>query len=76
MQKREGSIKGIKVAGSFNLTHLLFVDDVIFFGIGTLQEVKNIRKFWTCVANLLGWKYTFTSPLLFSMGWKKIWKDR
>jgi hypothetical protein len=54
MQKREGSIKGIKVAGSFNLTHLLFVDDVIFFGIGTLQEVKKYTEILDLCCKFIG----------------------
>ena len=33
-----GLIKGIKISSSLALTHLLFVDDVILLGIGTLSE--------------------------------------
>jgi hypothetical protein len=33
-------IKGINVALDVTLTHLLFVDDVIIFGAGMIQEVK------------------------------------
>ena len=54
MQKREGSIKGIKVAGSFNLTHLLFVGDVIFFGIGTLQKVKKYMEILYLCCKFIG----------------------
>ena len=34
-------IKGIKVSSSLSLTHLLFVDDVVLFGVGTLEEWKD-----------------------------------
>ena len=33
-----GLIKGIKISSSFALTHLLFVDDMILLGIGSLSE--------------------------------------
>ena len=33
-----GLIKGIKISSSLALTHILFVDDVIFLGTGTLSE--------------------------------------
>ena len=36
--KRSGKIKGIKISSHFHLTHLLFVDDVILFGLGTVEE--------------------------------------
>ena len=36
--KQNGKIKGIKVSSKLSLTHLLFVDDVILFGLGSLEE--------------------------------------
>ena len=33
-----GLIKGIKISSTFVLTHLLFVDDVILLGSGTLSK--------------------------------------
>ena len=36
--KRNGKIKGIKISHHLSLTHLLFVDDVILFGLGILEE--------------------------------------
>ena len=35
-----GVISGIKLAPQLYLTHLLFVDDAILFGVGTLSEWK------------------------------------
>jgi hypothetical protein len=42
--KREGSIKGIKMWNFLSLSHLLFVDDVILFGLGTHKEVGNYKE--------------------------------
>ena len=36
--KRNGKIKGIKISTKLFLTHLLFVDDVILFGLGSFEE--------------------------------------
>ena len=36
--KNHGLIRGIKISSSLSLTHLLFVDDVILLGTGTLPE--------------------------------------
>ena len=36
--REHGLIKGIKISSSLALTHLLFVDDVILLGMGTLTE--------------------------------------
>ena len=36
--KRNGRIKGIKISSQLFLTHLLFVDDVILFGLGSFEE--------------------------------------
>ena len=36
--KANGRIRGIKISPQLSLTHILFVDDVIMFGIGTFEE--------------------------------------
>ena len=38
--KREGKIEGVKVSSEEELTHTLFVDDVLIFGVGTKDNVK------------------------------------
>ena len=37
-------IKGIKVSSSLPLTQLLFVDYVVLFGVGTLEEWKDFDE--------------------------------
>ena len=37
-EKANRRIRGIKISASMSLTHLLFVDDVVLFGMGTLEE--------------------------------------
>jgi hypothetical protein len=39
-QVGENKIKGIPVARGVKITHLIFVDDIILFGIGNMVEWK------------------------------------
>ena len=39
----DGLIQGIKVSSSLHLTHLLFVDDVLLFGVGTIEEWQHFK---------------------------------
>ena len=44
LQEKENKlIKGIKVSGSIYLTHTLFVDDVMIFGMGDIYEWTHIK---------------------------------
>ena len=38
--RREGKIEGVKVSRSKEITHTLFVDDVLLFGIGAEDNMK------------------------------------
>ena len=39
-EKREGNIEGVKVSSEEEVTHTLFVDDVLLFGVGTKENLK------------------------------------
>ena len=40
---KHGKVKGIKISKDLSLTHLLFVDDVILFGMGTIEEWISLK---------------------------------
>eukprot|EP00253_Pinus_taeda_P019452 PITA_19452 len=42
--KRQGTLKGIEVAENLWVTHLLFVDDIIMFSNGSLEDCKTIKR--------------------------------
>lgn len=42
--KREGKVRGIKVAVNMNISHLIFVDDILVFKNGALNEIKELRN--------------------------------
>ena len=48
--RENGLIRGIKISSALALTHLLFVDDVILLGTGTLHE-------WMAFEFILSIKY-------------------
>ena len=37
-------IKGVKIANQTELIHVLFVDDVLMFRVGTLSNIQNMEK--------------------------------
>ena len=39
--KKKGKIKGVKISKKMFITHLVFVDDVLMFGIDSMEE-------WLC----------------------------
>eukprot|EP00253_Pinus_taeda_P015727 PITA_15727 len=43
--KREGKVKGLKVAINLNISHLLFVDDILVFTNGDSNEIKELKTF-------------------------------
>lgn len=44
LAKATGKIIGIKVSKHFNITHLMFVDDVLLFGIGDHEEWVHYKR--------------------------------
>eukprot|EP00253_Pinus_taeda_P015495 PITA_15495 len=42
--KRQGTLKGIEVAQNFWVTHLLFVDDIILFNNGSLEDCRTLKR--------------------------------
>lgn len=43
-EKRQGNLKGIEVADNFWVTHLLFMDDIIIFINGSLQDCRVLKR--------------------------------
>lgn len=42
--KSQGLLKGIEVAPNFLVTHLLFVDDIILFSNGSLDDCRMLKR--------------------------------
>ena len=52
--KRTGSFKGIKITISVDLTHILFVDDVVMMGEGTQENLKEEEKIMELYKKAMG----------------------
>ena len=37
-------IKGVEFSNQTNITHVLFMDDVLMFGVGTFNNIHNLNK--------------------------------
>lgn len=42
--RKNGSFKGVKIGGSFYLSHLLFVDNILIFHDGSRRDVKKLKE--------------------------------
>jgi len=42
--KISGSFKGIKIGSNIFISHLLFVDDILFFCDGTMRDVSILKS--------------------------------
>jgi len=62
-----GDIYGIKVAPSLYLTHLIFVDDAILFGMGTVEEWQHYKEIMDTLCSAIGMEINATkSSFLFN----------
>jgi len=45
LAKREGIVKALEVAVNMFISHLMFVDDILLFSNGNLNEIKELKKY-------------------------------
>jgi hypothetical protein len=43
--KRQGTFYGIQISPNLKISHLLFVDDVLIFCVGTRRDVETLEGF-------------------------------
>jgi hypothetical protein len=65
----EGKIEGVLVAKGIRITHLLFVDDVLLFGNGTLTEWKVLKEALDLFCNATGMSFSSQKSLFLEAGW-------
>ena len=71
-EKKQGKIKGIKISACLSLTHLLFVDDVILFGFGSVEEWKAFKEILDIFCEASGMSININNPVSFIMTWMRI----
>lgn len=53
--KREGNLQGVELSLVLKIAHLPFVDDVLLFGEGTMEEFKTYKSFLDWFLGLQVW---------------------
>jgi hypothetical protein len=49
-----GPFSGIKISQTFQITHLLFVDDVLIFSLGSRQDAKTLKYIQSLFSKAMG----------------------
>jgi hypothetical protein len=73
--KTEGSIKRIRVADSVFITQLLFVDDILLFGQGSLRELKKYKELLDTYCGAIGMEVNMGKSCMLFKGLGMTWKD-
>jgi hypothetical protein len=66
--KRDGKLDGIEICSRSFLTHLLFVDDVLIFGKGSIQEWKELSKIIKLFCDAFGMEVSTSKPYFLCHG--------
>jgi hypothetical protein len=69
-QVREKNIEGIVVARGLNITHLMFVDDVILFGSGNFEEWEAFKEVMDLFCKATGMDFSPQKSSFLEAGWK------
>ena len=56
----KGELKGVKITPSVTLCHLLFVDDVLLFGDGMVQELRKLKDILDLYCKVAGMQLNLT----------------
>lgn len=62
-----GKIIGIKVSKNYNITHVLYVDDVLLFGIGIFDEWVHYKQILDIFYNATGMIISIPNSCIFHM---------
>ena len=66
--KLKVNFTGIKISSSLKITHLIFVDDVIIFGVGNIDEWKSLHDIFNIFFSALGMDISMENIFSTSIG--------
>lgn len=66
--KRKGHLKGATVANDLVITHLLFVDDILFFYNGTKRDLESVKLALSLFEKVTGMMINLQISTLFEVG--------
>ena len=62
--KSQGSLKGVQISQHLSLTHLLFMDDVLIFCIGTMRDLHTLNDILVLFSKSTGMEINFVKSTL------------
>jgi hypothetical protein len=68
-QVREKNLEGFIVARGIKITHLMFVDDIILFGNGSLVEWKVYHRVHKLFFQATGMAFSSQKSMFLEVGW-------
>jgi hypothetical protein len=69
---RDKKIEGVPVARGLNITHLMFVDDVILFGIGCIVEWKAYKEVLDLFCKATRMEFSSQKYSFLEAGWDNV----
>eukprot|EP00253_Pinus_taeda_P032437 PITA_32437 len=76
LAKREGTVKGLEVAVNMYMSHLLFVDDILLFSNGNLNEIKEFKNILDLFMKATGMQINYRKSQLITEGLDKLEKNQ
>ena len=64
--KQRGFFRGIKIAANLNITHLLFVDDILIFYNGSIKEAERLSELLILFGKATGMQINFQKSTITS----------
>lgn len=68
LAKREGTVKGMEVEVNMFISHLLFVDDILLFSNGNLNEIKELKNILDLLMKATGMQINYRKSQLIMEG--------
>eukprot|EP00253_Pinus_taeda_P018177 PITA_18177 len=76
LAKREGAVKGLEVAVNMFITHLLFVDDILLFTNGNLNEIRELKNILDLFMKATGMQINYRKSQLITEGLNRLEKNQ
>eukprot|EP00253_Pinus_taeda_P035974 PITA_35974 len=76
LAKREGTVKGLEVAVNMFISHLLFVDNILLFSNGNLNEIKELKNILDLFMKVTGMQINYRKSQLIMEGLDRLEKNQ
>eukprot|EP00253_Pinus_taeda_P028927 PITA_28927 len=76
LAKREGTVKGLEIAVNMYISHLLFVDDILLFTSGNLNEIKELKNIIDLFMKVTGMQVNYRKSQLITEGLDRLEKNQ